>query len=151
MKRLLFLLIMQTIVVHAEKLENTCHEIHLNTCHEIPLDLLKEILPHNPVILEAGAHCAQDTRWMAEVWPQGTIHAFEPTPVNFNCVCSVAQQYSNIKCYAYALDYECGVKLFYQDGDEDRGTQGANSLLPHKLLQKSSNSPIKVECLTIDV
>ncbi len=140
-KLALFLVIAQCTLLHAVK---------LGWGHDVPLELIQDILPNNPVILEAGAHYAQDTRWMAEKWPLGTIHAFEPTPVNFDRVKKAAAEYNNICCYPQALDIECGIKLFYQDGDGDRGNQGANSLLPHKLLKKSSNPPIKVECLTID-
>lgn len=140
-KLAVLLLVAQIISINASK---------LGWGHEIPLELLKDILPENPVILEAGAHYAQDTRWMAQVWPKGIIHAFEPTPVNFKRVEEAAQEYTNIKCYIYALDKECGIKLFYQDGDEDKGNQGANSLLPHNLLKPSSNPPIEVDCITID-
>lgn len=141
MRKIIFLSVLQTSLLIAQP---------LGTGHEVPLDLIKSILPENPIILEAGAHYAQDTCWMAQTWPQGVIHAFEPTPVNFKRVYQAAQTYPNIKCYTYALDYECGSKLFYQDGDEDRGNQGANSLLAHKILQKSSNQPTRVECITID-
>lgn len=141
MKKIIFLLVLQTISLNAEQ---------LGWGHEVPLSLIKSILPENPVILEAGASQAQDTSWMAETWQNGIIHAFEPTPVNFDYVYKAAQIYPNIKCYTYALDSECGVKSFYQDGDEDKGNQGANSLLLHNLLQKSSNPPIEVECITID-
>jgi 2-O-methyltransferase len=141
MKKIIFLLIFQTILLNAEK---------LGWGNEVPLDLIRSILPPDPIILEAGAHYAQDTCWMAQTWPKGTIHAFEPTPANFNYVYKAAQTFPNIKCYTYALDNECGIKSFYQDGDEDKGNQGANSLLLHKILQKSSNPPIQVECITID-
>lgn len=141
MKKILFLLITVITIANSEK---------LGFGHEVPVDLINSILPQNPVILEAGAHYGQDTRWMAEKWPQGVVHAFEPTPVNFQLVYNAAQIYPNIKCYTYALDHESGTKYFYQDGDEDKGNQGANSLLPGKLLQKSSNPPTQVECITID-
>ncbi len=140
-KTIAFLIISQFISLNATK---------VGWGHEVPLELIKTILPENPIILEAGAHCAQDTRWMAKKWPEGIIHAFEPTPANFKLVEKAAQEHTNIKCYTYALDIECGAKSFYQDGDEDRGNQGANSLLPHKILKKSSNKPIQVECITID-
>ena len=140
-KLALFFIISQVVLLNA---------IKLGWGHEVPLDLIKEVLPNNPVILEAGAHYAQDTRWMAQRWPQGVIHAFEPTPVNFKRLKKAAQEHTNIKCYSYALDIECGIKLFYQDDMEDRGNQGANSLLPHKILKTSSNKPIQVECITID-
>lgn len=135
------LLVSQLISLNATK---------LGWGHEVPLEFLKTILPDNPIILEAGAHYAQDTRWMAQTWPKGIIHAFEPTPVNFKRVEKAAQEYPNIKCYTYAVDIECGNKSFYQVRKEDRGDQGSNSLLPHKILAKSSNDPIQVDCITID-
>ena len=142
MKKIITLIILfQILSLNANK---------LGWGHEVPLDLIKRILPEDPIILEAGAHYGQDTRWMAELWPKGTIHAFEPTPVNFQRVEQIAKEFTNIRCCTYALDIECCTKLFYQDGDEDHGNQGANSLLLHNILAKSSNPPIKVECLTID-
>lgn len=141
MKKIMSLLVLQINLLNAQ---------HLGSGHDVPLELIKSILPENPIVLEAGAHYAQDTYWMAQIWPHGIIHAFEPTPVNFKYVYEAAQSFPNIKCYTYALDYECGSKLFYQDGDGENGNQGANSLLAHKILKKSSNEPIKVECITID-
>lgn len=140
-KIIITLLVSQFMCLSAEKLEWN---------HNVPLQLIRGHLPENPIILEAGAHYAQDTRCMADVWPKGTIHAFEPTPVNLKKVREAAEEYANVIAYSYALDIECGVKLFYQDSDEDRGNQGANSLLLHNLLAKSSNPPIQVECITID-
>ena len=44
---------------------------------------IKQFLPKNPVIVEAGAHIGRDTLKMHAIWPQATIHAFEPVPPLF--------------------------------------------------------------------
>lgn len=44
------------------------------------IETLKQFLPGNPVIVEAGAFDGNDTAKMALQWPQGIIHAFEPLP-----------------------------------------------------------------------
>jgi FkbM family methyltransferase len=37
-------------------------------------------LPSDPIVVEAGAHIGTDTVEMARMWPDGTIHSFEPVP-----------------------------------------------------------------------
>jgi len=120
--------------------------------NEIPFDLLKKLLPESPIILEAGAQFGQDTDWMSKMWPGGTIHAFEPTPVSFAKLDAVAQKYNNVHTYPMAFAQENGTVELFVDG----GDGGANSLLKptdyfnthhfHADLQH----PITVEAITLD-
>ena len=48
------------------------------------LNLVKKFLPNNPNILEAGAHCGEDTVVMCEVWPNANIFSFEPLLISYD-------------------------------------------------------------------
>ena len=41
-------------------------------------ELIKQYLPINPVVIEAGAHIGTDTVEFSKIWPKGSIYAFEP-------------------------------------------------------------------------
>ena len=62
----------------------------------VPYALLKKILPINPTILEAGAQFGEDTQWMSQMWPQGKIYSFEPSPASFAELQKVAAQLHNV-------------------------------------------------------
>ncbi len=88
----------------------------------VPFSLLQQLLPSNPIILEAGAQFGEDTSWMSEMWPCGTIYAFEPSPESFPALAKVASQHSNIIIHKLALSNQVGELPFYLSG-------GASSLL----------------------
>lgn len=88
----------------------------------VPYALLKKILPANPIIIEAGAQFGEDTEWMSQMWPQGKIYAFEPSPVSFPSVQTVAAKNNNVFAYHLALSNTKGEFSFYLAG-------GASSLL----------------------
>jgi FkbM family methyltransferase len=88
----------------------------------VPYALLKKILPANPIIIEAGAQFGEDTQWMSAFWPQGTIYAFEPSPVSFPSVQDVAANNNNVFAQQLALSNIKGEFAFYLAG-------GASSLL----------------------
>jgi FkbM family methyltransferase len=119
------------------------------TGEKVPFSLLKRLLPSNPVILEAGAQYGEDTKWMSELWPQGTIHSFEPLPEAFACLQQVAAIYPNVHCYQLALSEKQGVFNFYVSG-------GASSLLKpteqfnNDYFHSDLEHPISVQCLSLD-
>ncbi len=88
----------------------------------VPYALLKKILPANPIIIEAGAQFGEDTEWMSQMWPEGKIYAFEPSPESFKSVQNIAQQNKNITAIQCALSHTKGEFAFYLAG-------GASSLL----------------------
>jgi FkbM family methyltransferase len=47
------------------------------------LPALSEVLPPDPVVVEAGAYRGGDTRDFAELWPDGRMFALEPVPGPF--------------------------------------------------------------------
>ncbi|MBS1986341.1 FkbM family methyltransferase [Candidatus Dependentiae bacterium] len=48
------------------------------------LPLIKQYLPDDPIIVEAGCFDGGDTLQLSAFWPQATIHAFEPVPEIFS-------------------------------------------------------------------
>lgn len=119
---------------------------------QVPISLLASLLPSNPIVLEAGARFGEDTSWMSKLWPQGHIHAFEPTPVSYALLKQNTQQYSNVTCYNLALAEKNGAALFYIDGHDG----GGNSLIkPAEWFNVGHfhgdlNNPISVECIRLD-
>lgn len=77
------------------------------------LSFLSEHLPLNPIIIEAGAFNGLDTKKMATLWPQGTIHAFEPVPEIFQQLVKETSDYSTIRHYPLALSNNTGSAEFF--------------------------------------
>ncbi len=77
------------------------------------LSIINYYLPKNPIIVEAGAFNGNDTCKMAQLWPQGFIHAFEPVPELFSDLKRNTQNYNNVACHAYALSKKNGSAHFY--------------------------------------
>lgn len=67
------------------------------------INFVREYLPENPVIIEAGSFKGKDTCALAQQWPAGQVHAFEPVQELFELVQSAAAEYTNIICYQIAL------------------------------------------------
>ncbi|CCB86053.1 MULTISPECIES: FkbM family methyltransferase [Parachlamydia] len=114
-----------------------------------PFELIKSLLPDNPVIVEAGAHFGEDTIVMSQLWPQGHIYAFEPSPESYNELFKTVHTSSNVTTYPCALSDKKGQFLFYLAG-------GASSLRkPTKhfnddYFHSDLDHPIVVEANTLD-
>lgn len=89
----------------------------------VPKELIASLLPENPVVIEAGAQFGEDTEWMSKLWPKGTIHAFEPSPLTYPAVEQLAEKFDNVFSYPLALADFNGEMAFYLCG-------GASTLLP---------------------
>jgi len=74
---------------------------------------LNQLLPADPVIVEAGAFDGNDTIKMALQWPNGTIHAFEPLPEIYARLHKNVSKINNIFCYPFALSAQNDTALFY--------------------------------------
>ena len=129
----------------------------LSTIHAIqtrvPFNLLEYILPPHPIILEAGGHIGQDTKWMAELWHNGTIHSFEPHYHCFEILKNATIGYPNVALYPIALSNKSGIVSFYVDGKQGgassllRPTDDINNTYFHIDLSKTTT----VSCTTIDL
>ena len=104
------------------------------------LEHIKQYLPKNPIILEAGSFTGSDTIRMAHMWPAGHIHAFEPVPELFQKLKHRTSEYKNVTCYQYALSNHDGSATFYISEKPDKpGTpsQASSLLQPKKRLEHS--------------
>src|SRR3989304_6137581 len=69
----------------------------------ITKEIIKQFLPNNAIIVEAGAHIGRDTLKMSLLWPQGTIYAFEPVPELFAQLVERTKEQLNVRCFNIAL------------------------------------------------
>lgn len=67
------------------------------------LESIRVIMPKDPVILEAGGHFGQDTIRMKRLYPQATIHVFEPQPSSFDKMIRNTAKLDGVIAYPYAL------------------------------------------------
>ncbi len=74
---------------------------------------ISQFLPPNPIIIEAGAFDGTDTKRLANQWPQGTIHAFEPVPELFIALTKNTSTIPNIIRHPVALSDQTGSATFH--------------------------------------
>jgi len=92
----------------------------------VPKGYIKQFVPPNPIVVEAGAHIGSDTVEMSRIWPKGTIHAFEPVPDLFGKLIENTSDLKNVRLYPCALSDRIGAaKMFVSRGSSD----GSSSLL----------------------
>lgn len=77
------------------------------------IEVLKQFLPDDPIIVEAGAYDGHDTQKMVAQWPRCTIHAFEPLPEIFERLENNTAHLPQVHCYPLALSNQTGTALFY--------------------------------------
>lgn len=109
---------------------------------------VKSLVPENPVILEAGGHYGEDTIRMKTVWPQATMHVFEPLQISFEKMILDAGHLSNTFFYPYALTTYSGTTCFYIDIPNN-----AASSIGYPVEWNASEfdtTPIEVSCITLD-
>jgi FkbM family methyltransferase len=118
----------------------------------IPLSYIKNFLPENPTIVEAGAHKGKDTIKLSKTWPKGLVHAFEPVPGLFTQLLKAAKKRQNVTCYPFALSDTSGIsRIFISGGISD----GSSSLLkPQEHIKifpdVTFDKFIDVETITLD-
>ena len=113
------------------------------------LNLVKKILPNNPNILEAGANCGEDTVNLCQVWPNANIFSFEPLLMSYDKLIKKVSNFSNVKCFPYALNNFTGKTNFYLCFHNAASSLlKPNSILdPHMSFQKET---IEVDCIILD-
>jgi len=89
------------------------------------LQQVKQYLPENPIVVEAGAHRGEDTLKMSNFWPAGMIYAFEPLSTSYEILEKKVAQCSNVQCFQYALANSTKPAHFYVD-DNPHGYNGAS-------------------------
>ena len=118
----------------------------------IPLSYMKDFLPENPTIVEAGAHKGKDTLKLSKTWPKGFVHAFEPVPELYSKLVATTKKRQNVACYPFALSGISGTsRMFISGGISD----GSSSLLhPHEHIKifpdVTFDDFVEVETITLD-
>lgn len=119
------------------------------------LPLVQAHIPHNPIIVEAGAFNGTDTVRLAHFWPSGTVHAFEPVPTIFAQLEQATAAIANIKRYPYALGEKDGTAPLYLSVKKETDTphQASSLLKPKERLNWSPityPTTIAVTTITLD-
>jgi len=112
------------------------------------LNFVKKFLPVNPVILEAGGRYGEDTTRMKHVWPQATIHVFEPYPSSFEKVIENTRSLSRVMAYPYALSNYSGKTHFYVNHINE-GMCSIGFPAPN-YAHHFEKTPIEVQCITLN-
>lgn len=112
------------------------------------LKYVKQFIPNNPIILEAGGNLGEDTRRMKRIWPHATMHVFEPLPWSFKAMRHNNSDLTNLHCYEYALTNYTGTTNFYVDVPNN----GSSSIgLPLDFNRSEFDlTPLEVQCITLD-
>lgn len=101
------------------------------------------------LVLDIGAARGTHTLLFRRLFPNATIHAFEPQPEGFAELCGRMQNQPNVECHQCALSDRDGMTDFYLGGD---GYADASSLLPigqaHRELWPGSGTGQRVQVQT---
>lgn len=133
LNRALFLCLLGTNIHCIEKIGRTSIEV---------AEFIKNYLPENPLIFEAGANRGEDTKVFASFWPKSTIFAFEPVPELYTQIKKNNAGFKNVKVYPFALSDKIGSASFFVSEIVSRPgiPYGSGSLLtPHEHLKRDSN------------
>lgn len=120
------------------------------------LEILKQFLPDNPIIVEAGAFDGHDTKKMVAQWPQSTIHAFEPVPEIYERLLKNTSMLPNVHQYPLALSDHTGESEFYVSEKPDKPGIASQAGSLYKPKERLSRSPIifprmtTVQTVTLD-
>lgn len=101
------------------------------------LALVKEYLPENPIIVEAGAYNGDDSKSMANFWPQATIYSFEPIPELYSKLQHQVAGIRQIQTFQVAIgDFVGTANMFVSEYEHapDVATQSSSLLEPKEHL-----------------
>lgn len=96
------------------------------------LEIVRKILPSNPVILEAGAYDGSDAVNLARTWPNGMVYSFEPIGELFAKASQTITTagVSNAFIFNYALgDYVGAADMFVSEEPNAPGVPSQSSSL----------------------
>jgi FkbM family methyltransferase len=76
--------------------------------------LLQRILRNGAVVVDAGANIGIYSEFLSRcVGPNGIVHSFEPSPDNFQRLCSATRKLRNVRPCAAAIGEHCGETMLY--------------------------------------
>jgi len=70
------------------------------------------------VVLDIGANIGISALYFSTIFPQASIHAFEPEPGNFRLLSANTEQCARIHCYPFALGAKDGELTLFNPDDE---------------------------------
>lgn len=120
------------------------------------IETIKQFLPNNPVVVEAGAFDGHDTKKIALQWPEGIVHAFEPVPEIYERLLKNTSMLSNVYRYPLALSDNTGTSEFYISEKPTKPGIASQAGSLHKPKERLSRSPIifprmaTVQTITLD-
>lgn len=114
----------------------------------IDKNFIKQYLPENPVIVEAGAYHGSDTVDMATQWPHALIYSFEPVPHLYEQLVEKSRNFKNIHTFQIALSNKTGTAEFYISSGQSIG--GSSSLLRPKEHLKDHPDIIFRDCIRVN-
>ena len=133
-------------------LTNRSTRVHGTSEKSLILEFVAAFLPEAPTVVEAGAYNGSDTKAMGELWPEGTIYAFEPLPQLFRRLRNKTRKLDNVICLPLALSDTSGVsKMFVSSGE----SEASSSLMAPKEHQTEHRNvlfetEVDVETITLE-
>lgn len=118
--------------------------------------LIKQYAPVRPIIVEAGAFDGTDTITLAQTFPKGFVHAFEPVPEIFSKLILNTAKLPNIHTYEQALSDTNGTAEFYISEKPDKPDIPSQAGSLRKPKKRLAHSPmqfpytIEVQTITLD-
>lgn len=120
-------------------------------------NFVKDYLPPDPIIVEAGGFDGGDSLKMAFFWPYGQIYTFEPVPELFQEIKAISENCPNIHPYQIALSDSIGQATFYLSvfaSDPSHVSASSSLLPPKKHLRHAPHikfpSTLEVPTITLD-
>ena len=105
-----------------------------------------------PLILDIGAHKGGTLRRYRKVFPEATLHCFEPFPDSFVELKALAETFDNVHCHPLAVSEAAGERTFHVNHFE-----ATNSLLPRPVSSRryfpskaTKKTEITVPVTTVD-
>lgn len=124
---------------------------------KIDLHWMTQFLPYNPIIVNVGAYCGEDTCLAAKHWPNCKVYALEPNPRAYSLLkrAVAGQKLDNVKTYNLALNNYNGtatLHLCYGPQANDLSYESMSSLLPPSAEMENTwkGSEIDVPCMKLD-
>ena len=113
------------------------------------LNIIKTLIPSNPIILESGAYIGDDTTEFSKKWTNARIISFEPNPHAFSQLEKNTKNIKNVERYNLALNSFNGTTNFFAGKNE---WEGASSLLAPSKWRKNiyNGTLIDVTCVILD-
>lgn len=94
------------------------------------LHFIASYLPKSSIIVEAGAFNGNDTVTMAKMFPQATIHSFEPVPAIYNVLKETTRSCPQVHTYQYAVSDTEGIAPLYISKINGLFSQSSSLFIP---------------------